>query len=168
MNDTIKTMKDRRSVRSFTDKEISSSVIKDIFEAAKYYPSGMNFQPCEVVLVDDKQTLMAMQEQCTYGKFLTKAPLAAVIIAKKTNDFGLEIQDGSAFTQNIMLAAKSLDIGSCWIFGNGASYANDILKIIDAPESYMLISIIALGYYENEPQIPAKKEYDKIVHWNKF
>jgi nitroreductase len=165
MNETIKSIKKRRSHRSYLDKPISKEILEELIECARLAPSAVNIQPWEFVVVTDKSTLKKISEIAAYGKFI-KNSAACVIVLGKGSDYCVE--DGCAATENILVAAESLGIGSCWVEGNKHEYCKEILKLIGAPKGYVTISILPLGYYEKDIKPPNKRALKDVIHWEKF
>ena len=73
----------------------------------------------------------------------------------------------SAATQNILLAAHGLGIGSCWIAGDKKDYAPEVADILGVPAGFRLISLVALGYPAEQPQ-KAKRPLSEVLHWERF
>lgn len=163
--DAIKCLKERRCVRTYLDKEIPKSVLKDIVDCARLAPTARNTQPWQFVVITDRETLLRMGEISTHGKFI-KDSAACILVFCQDYDYYLE--DGCAATENIMLAAYANEIGSCWVAGDKKSYSKDIAKLVNAPADHHLVSIIPLGYTKEFPDPFNKKGIDSVLHWNKF
>jgi len=118
--DAIECLKTRRSVRSFADKEIPANVIEDIIDAGRLAPTANNLQPWEFIVVTDKETRKKIAALTDWGKFIAEAGACIVVLSKDTKYY---IEDGSAATQNIMLAAWAHGIGTCWVAGDKKAYA---------------------------------------------
>jgi nitroreductase len=165
MNETIKAIKTRRSHRAYLGKPVTKEMLSEIIDCARLAPSAVNIQPWEFVVVTDKAMLKKISELATYGKFIKNAG-ACVIVLCKESDYYLE--DGCAATENILIAAESLDIGSCWVAGNNKSYCKDIMEAIGTPKGYKIASILSLGYYEKPVSPPRKRALKDVLHWEKF
>jgi len=162
--DAIEAIKNRRSIRKYSNKEISQDILKDIVDCARLAPSANNIQPCEFVVITNKIKLREISEITDYGKFIENA-VACIIVACKEAKYYLE--DGCAATENILVAAKAYDIGSCWVAGDKKPYAGEILKLLEFPQGYKLVSIIPLGY-PNEAPKPMKRYLNEVLHLEKF
>jgi nitroreductase len=112
MNDTISSIKKRRSHRAYLAKPIEKEILEEIIDCARLAPSAVNIQPWEFLVVTDKTMLRKISDIATYGKFIKNAA-ACIIVLCKESDYYLE--DGCAATENILVAAESLGIGSCWV-----------------------------------------------------
>lgn len=164
--DAIEVLKQRRAVRTFEDKPIPKNILEDIIDCGRLAPSGNNAQPWHFVVVTDKDTLKFISEKATYGKFIKDAAACVVVYCDKDNRHHLE--DGSAATENIMLAAKAYGISSCWVAGYDRSYENDINERLNVPSNLRMISIIPLGYSQDNPSPRNKKSLQDVIHWEKF
>jgi nitroreductase len=80
------------------------------------------------------------------------------------------LEDGSAATCNILLAATALGIGSCWIAGDKKPYCQQVNALLGATANMKLISMIALGYPQEEDafKVAQKRELKELLHWEKF
>ena len=99
-----------------------------------------------------------------YGKFIKDAPVCIAVFCKDTKYY---LEDGSAATTYILLAAKAFGLGSCWIAGDKKFYAEKIRKYLNVPEGYKLISLISIGYPEETP-LPPKRPLKDVLHWEKW
>ena len=87
------------------------------------------------------------------------------MVAKNTKYY---LEDGAAATENILLAATELGLGSCWVAGDKKSYADKVLSFLGVPGGYKLISLIAIGYPEGNLPNPAKRPLSEVLHWERF
>ena len=162
--DAIEAIKTRRSIRKYSSREISKDIIKDIVDCARLAPSANNIQPWEFVVITSKIKLRDIAEITDYGKFIENAAACIIVVCKEAKYY---LEDGSAATENILVAAKSYGIGSCWVAGDKKPYAREILSLLNFPIGYKLISIIALGYPIEAPK-PIKRNLDEVLHLEEF
>jgi nitroreductase len=144
---TIEVLKTRRSIRRYINKPIPDEIIKDIIDCARLAPTANNKQPWLFVVIKDKKLKEKIAELTDYGKFMKQADCCIAVFCEDTKYY---LEDGSAATENILLAAWHYGIGSCWIAGDKKSYAEEIRKILEIPQKYKLVSLISLGYPEKE------------------
>lgn len=172
MNETIKTIKERRSIKSYSSKEVSMDLIKIICEAATYSASGRNEQAATMVVVTDKTlkdklsklnaSIMGIDKDPFYN-----APVVIVVLADST--VHTYIEDGSLVIGNLMNAAHSLGIGSCWIHRAKEMFETEegkaLLKEWGLPDTYKGIGNCILGYpLTNEEKIPSKRKDNYIIY----
>lgn len=160
-------MQKRRSIRAYADKPISEDVFEKIIDAARFAPTARNVQPWEFIIVTDPDLLQKLAGIADYGKFIAQA---AACIAVYCMDTKYYLEDGCAATQNILLAATALGVGSCWVAGDKKPYCAEISALLGVPPSYKLVSLISLGYPKSKDELKAvrKRPVDEMVHWEKF
>ena len=119
MNEVIKNMLTRRSCKSFKSDAVSEEIIDQIIEAGLYAPSGMNRQESIIIAVTDKAVrdklskLNAKYDQAKRPDPFYNAPVVLCVLASR--NIHTTVEDGSLVMENLMLAAHSLGLGSCWI-----------------------------------------------------
>ena len=166
MNEVIKNIKERRSIKKYEDKMIPKEIIEKIVEAGKYAPSGMGKQSSIIIAITNKEIrdklsklnakIMGAEIDPFYG-----APVVLVVLSKK--DVPTYIYDGSLVMENLMLAANSLKIGSCWIHRAKEEFeteeGKEILRNLGInPEEYEGIGNCILGYKKEEGNLKPRKE----------
>ncbi|MGB9840886.1 nitroreductase family protein [Thermovenabulum sp.] len=165
MKDAITVMRERRSVRRFLQKPISKEVLEEIIDCGRLAPTANNFQPWVFVVVTQEDTKNKIAELATWGKFIKDAACCVAVFCEKDNPF--HVEDGSAATENIILAAKAHDIDSCWVAGYKRPYSEEVRKLLNVPEKYELISLVPLGYSQEHPN-PAKKPLSEVLKWERY
>lgn len=150
-------IKERRTIRKFTQKKIGREVLEKLIDCARLAPSGSNLQPLKYVIVDDETQTDRLFEHVAWAGYITPAgnpgdnehPTAYIIILNDTEirKSGYELDAGAA-AQNIFLAALEEGIGTCWM---GAINRDEIRKLFNIPEKYIINTLIALGYPAESP-----------------
>lgn len=162
-------VKSRRSIRNFVDKEVSKDLILELLEAARFAPSAGNCQPWHFYVVKNKELLARLGERAYDREWFTKAPLAIVVCVdipeaeRRYKERGRNLycyQDTAAAIQNILLSAKALGLGSCWI---GAFDEEALVDILELDETTRPVAIIALGYPADGPIAPKRKPIEEIT-----
>ncbi len=162
--DAIEALKTRRSVRAFTSQPVPRDVIEQIIDCGRLAASANNVQPWEFVLVTDSAVRGRIAGTTNHGKFIADSPVCVVVLSRETKYY---LEDGSAATQNILLAARALGLGSCWVAGDKKPYAPEICRLVGAPEGCRLISMVALGYPAEHPE-KSKRPLADVLHWEKY
>ena len=135
MNETIRTLRERRSVRSFLSDPIPENILDAILEAGTWAATGLNKQSPVMVVIRDKETIDYMERLNAAvmgnpeGHPFYGAPTVVVVLADGDNYNWL--RDGSLVMGNLMNAAHSLGVGSCWI--------NRAQEVFDTPEGKDLL-----------------------------
>ena len=167
MENLLKLLRIRRSVRLFQNKSIPKAKLEEIVDVARFAPTARNLQPWEFVVVTDHNKLTELAGLAENGRFMAQA---AACIAVFSCDTKYYLEDGCAATCNILLAATALKIGSCWIAGDKKPYSEQVNSLLDAPLGMKLISLVALGYAQekNVFKVAAKRKLKELLHWEKF
>ncbi len=158
-------LKSRRSHRKFKPDPVSREDLERIVDAGRLAATARNVQPWHFVVVTDPAMRRRIAEITEYGKFIADAPACIVVLCEDTKYF---IEDGSAATQNILLAAEALGLGTCWVAGDKKPYASDIVKLLGAPANMKLVAHVAVGRSAQEASRAAKKPVAEVLHWEKF
>ena len=165
MNVVIEAIKKRRSVRRFGPNPIDQEVIKEILDCARLAPTAINIQPWLFGAVTDTNLKREIAEITDHGKFIKDCAVCFAVFADVTQKYFLE--DGCAATENILLACTAYGISSCWVAGHKKVYVDSIRKLLNVPEPYTLIALIAAGY-SDEKASPNKKSLDEVTFFDKF
>jgi len=164
----------RTSVRKYTEEQISPEQIELLLKAAMAAPSARNIQPWEFIVVQDRDFLNKISEFGTFAHMLKEAPLAIVVCGDLNKEMPAQsgkkywIQDCSAATQNIMLQATEMGLGSVWI----GTYPKEemykpLAQLLDLPENILPVTTIAIGHPDGK--IEPKDKFDKTkIHFNKW
>ena len=171
MNETLKVLKERRSIRRYKAEQIRDEELNAILEAGTWAACGKGIQHCVMVVVQDPETIAYMSRLNAeiqgnpdvdpfYG-----APTVVVVLGdgEKAN----WLQDGSLVMGNLMNAAAALGLGSCWI--NRAMELFDrpegkaLLKKWGLPETYRGIGNCILGYADGEAPAPKPRRDGWII-----
>lgn len=156
----------RRSVRSYTNENITDDIMLSLVKAGMNAPSARNKRPSEFIIIDDKETLNKLSEISPNMFMLSKCNKAILVMGKETSEFWQ--QDLAASTQNILLEATSLNIASCWMgIAPNENYENYFRNELGIHESFRILSIISLGYTDNEKEVNNFFDETK-VYYNKF
>jgi nitroreductase len=163
--EALEAIKTRRSVRSFSANPVSREIIEQVIDGGRLAPSANNIQPWEFVVVTDQATREEIASVTDYGKFIADAPVCIAVFCKDTKYY---LEDGCAATENILIGACALGLSSCWVAGDKKRYAGQINRILEVPNSYKLISLLALGYSNVRASAYGKRDLDAVIHWEKF
>ncbi|MGB9748567.1 MAG: nitroreductase family protein [Candidatus Woesearchaeota archaeon] len=165
LNEFTRILKQRRSYRSYAKKSIPKEILEELVDCGRLAPSANNVQPWEFIVVTETDKLIKISEITDYGKFIRDSAACIVVVCKDTKYY---LEDGCAATENILLAAESFGIGSCWVAGDKKQYCSKIMNLLQIPEGYKIVSIISLGYYTEKISPHDKRELEEVLHWNKF
>ncbi|MFW6110516.1 MAG: nitroreductase family protein [Thermoproteota archaeon] len=172
--DVLEAIKGRRSIRAFRDQDVSDETVKKLIDAARWAPSSGNVQPWEFVIIREPDIKRRLAKAALSQMFIFRAPVVIVVCADERLSFQSYrdrgknlycIQDTSAATQNIHLAAYRLGLGTCWV---GAFSEGEVSKILNIPERLRPVSIIPIGFPAEFPLPPDRKPVRRITHLEEF
>ena len=168
MNEIVKSIVERRSVRKYSDKMPSKELINEVIKCGLYAPSGRNFQGVKIIAVTNKEKRDEISElNRTIGGWAEGfdpfygAPVIMVVLGNMNRK--TRVYDGSLVLSNMMLAAHSLNLGSCWIHRARNVFELDeykeFLKEQGVEGEYEGIAFLALGRMAGElPEAEPRKE----------
>ena len=176
----IEAIKGRRSIRRFTDQDITGEQLAQILEAVRWAPSWGNSQCWEIFVVRDREIKQQLHDALSprnpAGPAVTAAPVVLVVGAamKKSGHYKGEsltrftewfMYDLGLATQNLCLAAHSLGLGSVIA---GAFDHDRVKQILAVRAGYEVVTMIPLGYPDHEPSAPKRKEVEEFTHYARF
>lgn len=163
----------RSSVRSYLDRPVEKEKIVTLLKAGMAAPSAGDKWPWHFVAVTDKNQLVALSKASPYVSFAAKAPLVIVVCGDMTKTFkgddkDMWIQDTSAASENILLAAHAIGLGGVWA---GVYPIKDrveaVSKVLELPEHIIPLNILVIGYPKSDGHVKNKwNEAD--VSWERF
>jgi nitroreductase len=171
MTELLELILRRRSIRKFTDKPLSEEQITSLLEAAMAAPTAVNAQPWEFVIVTDKAILDKFRGALMFAKHNYTAVICVCGSPRmQKNKAGdrFWVQDCSAATENILLAATALGLGSVWIGVYPVSiFVRQIKEILNIPHDVTPLNLIGLGYPAEQKE--SRTQYDeKRIHWQLY
>ena len=169
----IENIMTRTSIRAYTSQTIPADTIEILLKAGMAAPTAVNAQPWHFVVVNSKEKLAELSGANPRAGMLKQAPLAIVVCGNmdkamqgKAREYW--IQDCSAATENILLAAHALGLGAVW---TGAYPMEDriepLKKTLKLPESIIPLCVIVIGHPDEQPQ-PKDKWKPENVSYNEY
>lgn len=164
LNQTIETLMDRRSIRSYKPDAISEEELSRMVTAAEFAPSAMGRQDRHITVIQNTQLLKdisvaAEKSGRSFGPGYLPfygAPIAVVFSAPRDSAYGRE--DTALAAMNLMNAAQSYGIGTCYLaMMNGGLNSPEILPQLQLPEGYIVTSCVAAGYASDAAPAPAPR-----------
>lgn len=188
MNQVIEALKNRKSVRKFTDRVIPADMKEAILDAAFQAPTAGNQMLYAIIDVTDEAIKKKLSQTCDHQPFIAKAPLVLIFLADtrrwldayeaagldarppQMGDLFSAIQDAVIAAQNAVVAAESFGIGSCYI-GDVLENVEIHRELLNLDDYVVPISMLVMGY-PTEDQItrtkPRRFECEYIVHENQY
>lgn len=182
MNEVLKVIARRRSVRGFKAEQIKEEELNAILESGLQAPSGHNEQSCYFVAIQDKPLIEELNEGCKQGMrrasvdwiaelgrnekyhIFYNAPTVVLVAARR--DAISPVPDVSAAIENMLIAAESLGIASCWMgFARFYFTGAEQCRKFGIPEGYEVHYGVALGYKPEKLKLnPPQRKRDKSYH----
>jgi len=172
-NPTLKVIHSRKSVRHYINRKAAKEDLLTLVKAGMAAPTAVDRRPWAFVVITDKAKLEELEAGLPYTKMLTKSGAGIVVcgvLEKALPGEGKEfwIQDCSAATENILLAAESMGLGAVW---TGAYPSQEIMnyirKVLGMPENIIPLNVIPVGYPAGDEK-PKDKFDPANVHWEKW
>jgi nitroreductase len=160
----------RRSVRKYTIEPVSDTVIEKLLRAAMSAPSAGNERPWHFVTIRDRKTMNGIQEFHPFAHMLNEAPVAILVCGDKRLEKyqGFWVQDCSAATENILIAAQSIGLGAVWLgLYPIQERVEGMQKILGMPEHVIPLSLVAVGH-PAEKKTPSDRFDRSRVHQEKW
>lgn len=169
MNEVLKCLKERRSVRKYRAEQVKEEQLEQILEAGMYAPTGMGMQSPIMVAVQDPETVaklskmnaavMGVNSDPFYG-----APTVIVVLADRSR--GTYLEDGSLVMGNLLNAAYALGVDSCWIHRAKEMFESEegkeLLKQWGIEGDYVGIGNCILGYRDGELPQPKERKQNYV------
>src|SRR5690554_2323822 len=162
--DMIELIKTRRTVRRYLPKKISMDILKEVADCGRLAPSGANHQPLAFHIVQQEELLEPVFNTLSWAGFLApegdpkegeKPTAYIVVLVRKEVKEPAARRDAGAAIENMILAAWSYGIGSCWI---GAVKREELTRVLNISDEYYIDFVVALGYPAETPIVENSEE----------
>lgn len=172
--DVFEAIKNRRSVRAFTDAPVSDAQVEKLIDAARWAPSAGNIQPWEFVVVRNPEIKSGLREAAGNQSFIEEAPVVIVVCANESRSgqgYGSRgvnlycLQDTAAAIQNMLLAAQAMDLATCWV---GAFHEEQARKVLRIPDGVRPVAMIPVGHAAEKPIARSRRPLSDIIHRETF
>jgi nitroreductase len=160
----------RRSVRTYRPAEVEDEKLRKVLEAARLSPSASNRQDWKFIVVKDMETRKKLAKAAFGQSFIGEAPVVIVacgtepktVMACGQPTYTVDVSIACAF---MILQASELGLGTCWI---GAFKEDEVKKILKIPEPIRVVTLIPLGYPDEDSSQRSRKDLDEIICFEKF
>jgi nitroreductase len=163
--ETFDAITKRASVRDYMNQPVPKHMLEKLVDAGRRAPSARAVEPWEFVVITERAMLDKLAGIISTGVFLKQATACIVVFCKDTKYY---LEDGSAATENILLAATDLGLGTCWIAGDKKEYCGEVSKLLGAPDALKLISLVSIGWSNRETRQKKNRSLDEVLHWEKI
>jgi len=162
----MKEIFERRSIRRYQNQQVEDEKIQGLLRAAMYAPSAGNEKPWHFVVIKDRNTLNEITTFHPHTQMLKEAPVA-ILVCADTSDVKYDgmfwIQDIAACTQNILLQAVELGLGTCWcgVYPNEA-LVGSMAKLAKLPAHIIPVAVVAVGYPGEEREVRERYNAERV------
>jgi nitroreductase len=172
--DVTEAIMNRRSIRTFKKQDLSPGILDQLLEAARWAPSAGNMQPWAFVVAAKEETKQRLSDAAYGQKSLVEASAVIVVCAnlkRAAENYGARgetlycYQDTAAATENILLTAYSMGLGTCWI---GAFKEEDVRKVVNCPAELRPVALIPVGYPNESPPSRPRRSASEVVYQESF
>ena len=169
-NETISTILSRKSVRKYSDKKIPIDTVEILLRAAMSAPTAVNRQPWKFIVVTNEDKLKEMSDSLPYAKMISTAPLVVVVCGDATKFLEGEasefwVQDCSAATENLLLAAHSMGLGAVWTGAYpGIERVKTLKTILELESNLIPLCAVPIGYPAEDPEVKDKWKEENIEY----
>ncbi len=170
MNPDLAPLFARRSIRQFTERDVSNELVRDLLEAAMAAPSAVAKDPWHFIVARDQSLREAIAEALPNGKMIAHAPVGFVVCGDleraHSGELSFMLQDCSAAIQNLLLAASMLGLGAVWLGVHPRQERIEYLsELFSLPAHIIPIAAIAVGWPQQSPP-PRTRYRPEAVHDN--
>ncbi len=150
MNDVLKAIQTRCSVRNYTDASVAREQIEAILEAGRFAPSGKNTQPWRFVVVESEAKRSELATLFPQQGLVAATPVTLAVLLDRGAGYNelKDVQGIGAAIENILLAVHALGLGACWM---GKARDKEIERFLGAREGEELMAIIPIGHSAEVP-----------------
>ena len=164
MNEVLKAIYKRRSIREFTDEPIHREHILEILRAGAWAPSGLNNQPWRFAIVTDPKLKERFEPLTRYARVIRSARCLLPVFISHSSMYHpvKDHQCIGACLQNMLLAAHSLGLGAVWL-GEILKSAKEVRELLGLPEDLELMAVVAVGWPKNRNQRSERHPLEKLI-----
>jgi nitroreductase len=166
-SDLLATIRERRSIRTYTPEPIAGELIDELVEALRWAPSSGNYQCRKFFFVRNAELRQQLQDACFNHDWIAEAPLVVVCcLDRKIEEYYGEgsthfaVQDVSASIQNLLLLAHDRGLGSCWVCAYDPARVRELL---DLPPELELVAIVTVGHGAESPALTERVSREEAV-----
>jgi nitroreductase len=165
--DMLNTIKKRRSIRKYTEQAVTDEQIRQLLEAAMAAPSGSNIQPWEFVVVKDPGLKRQLAQTHTWSYMAADAAVVFVVCGNERASHHW-VEDASAATENLLLAATALGLGAVWVgIYPGADREAHVRRVLGIPEGIRVLCLVPVGH-PAESKSPRTRYKESKVHYERW
>ena len=165
--DVLEAIRNRRSIRSYLDKEVEEEKVDIILEAGRWAPSASNKQAWQFIVVRDLEIRKKLAKAHPFGRWMDQSPVVIVVLGDPEIHPKYHLCDPHNAVQNMLLAAFSLGLGTCWMGVRDGAVEPEFRKILNIPENLRVVCAVSVGYSDVDRN-SSRQPIENIVSWDKY
>lgn len=164
-------LKGRRSIRRYRPDPVPEEMVEQLLEAGRWAPSASNRQPWAFIVVRDEAIRQQVGQHAAYlflrWAHVAEAPLLIILCGDRRNPVYRQFlhEDVALAGSQIMLQARALGLGTCWI---GGLDRKAIAGILEVPDHIEIVGLLTVGFPAEDPEPPPRKSLTQIVHYDVY
>jgi nitroreductase len=172
--DMLNLIMKRRSIRKFKDEKLTGEQIQELVNAGLLAPTSKNNKAVELIVVDDIDTILKLKDCRNMGTIGLQTASCAIVAIADSEKSDVWVEDASIAASYIQLRAEDIGLGSVWIqmrnrVSESDSSENEIRKLLNIPEKYGVLCILAIGYKDENKEAHTENDIEESrAHYNKF
>ncbi|MGY5864110.1 MAG: nitroreductase family protein [Candidatus Thorarchaeota archaeon] len=165
--DTIKTIRDRRSIRKYKSDAVDDEKLQVILQAGRWAPSASNKQPWHFIVIRNKEMREKLADIHDYGRFMRESPVVIVVLGDPKKHPRYHLADPHQAVQNMLLAAHAEGLSTCWMGVRDTELEPMFREALDIPDDLRVVCSISLGHADQE-RTSTRFPLEEIVSWEKY
>ncbi len=165
--DVIKAIRERRSIRKYKSDAVRDEDLHVILQAGRWAPSASNKQPWHFIVVRDPERRKNLAEAHAYGRFMAESPAVIVVLGDSSKHPKYYLADPHNAVQNMLLAAYSLGLGTCWMGVRDTDIEPAFREILGIPEDLRVICCVSVGFPDQKRE-STRRDFKEIVSWERY
>ena len=159
----MKVLLERRSVRKYTGDSVKEEDLRQILEAGRWAPSGLNNQPWRFMVIRDPEKRSRMAELTKYSRIVNECDLCIAVFLNEESGYNRDrdLMGIGACIQNMLLAVHSLGLGAVWL-GQIINRKDELVSCLNSPPGNEPVAVIAIGVPGEKPE-KSRKEIDDLM-----
>jgi nitroreductase len=164
MIDITHVIRQRRSVREFTDKVPDEALVGDMLEAFRWAPSGLNNQPWKCMVLRDKELKEGLSQFTSYKKIVRSAPVCIIVCLDLNISYNRDkdLMAIGAAIENMLLSAYASGLGTCWL-GEIINRKTELSGFLGLESGLEIMAVIAVGYPLKTPKDGERRPLEGLL-----
>lgn len=157
-------IKNRRSVREFTEERVNEDLMEKILDAGRWAPSGLNNQPWKFMVISNQEIINGVSEYTKYKNTINAAKSLIMVFLDKEKSYNYvkDIQAVGACIQNMLLLIHELGLGACWM-GEILNQSEKLCKYLRVKDNLELMAVLAIGYPVKKERKSSRRDIQDLV-----